>query len=86
MPTHVDDFLSDCSVRTDDGSTVAAQQLTGVYLTWCESHPAAPLSQAKLSAALHVRGYATVSEGHNRSYVGLAMRGPVVTEYILGTY
>lgn len=86
MPAHVDDFLVDCSVRTDDGSTVTAQELTGVYLTWCENHSAEPLSQAKLSAALHVRGYTTVSEGHNRCYVGLAMRGPVVTEYILSTY
>lgn len=83
---HMDAFFHDCCYCTEDGSLVTAHDLTGVYLTWCEQHEVAPLSQSRLCRAMHENGFELVRHSHDRCYVGLALHGRTVTDYILSTY
>ena len=83
---HVLLFLDECTLGgLDESEGVAAADLYGMYMIWCENAGRAPASVQHFYAAVRDSGVPEVTRRSGRAYEGVQPTGPIPLQYIMET-
>jgi hypothetical protein len=76
---HFDAFLAQCVHEDPDNETgLSADEIYGLYISWCLLNQEPPHTSEILMAALR---YRRIAPGNNQ----LVMKGPAATDYIVAS-
>jgi hypothetical protein len=75
------DFLDACVTRTPGGSGLSAEELYGLYLSWCALEGSSPVRCKAFRAGLRAAGIRFVH--HGGQCPELTMTGPAASDYLL---
>ena len=83
---HVLLFLDECTLAgLDETESVAAADLYGMYMIWCESAGREPASVQHFYGAVRDSGVPEVIRRSERVYEGVQPTGPIPIQYIMET-